>query len=99
MSAWSGRIQDDSKSGWRKTAADFDEAIAKAGLLWEKSAETAKTATGGHGGRCKDRPSGVSLFGQKSDAYKSPYASKTSGNPVINAGLRKGVYGGKTKES
>nr|WP_142411172.1 UvrD-helicase domain-containing protein [Clostridium sp. Marseille-P7770] len=73
--------QDDSKSGWRKTAADFDEAIAKAGLLWEKSAETAKTAIGGHGGRCKDRPSGVSLFGQKSDAYKSPYVSKTSGTP------------------
>lgn len=99
MSAWSGRIQDDSKSGWRKTADAYKDLAEEAGLPWAKSADASGKAEGGHSGRFKDRPSGVSLFGQKSDAYKSPYASKTSGNPVINAGLWKGVYGGKTKES
>ena len=69
--------QDDSKSGWRKTADAYKDLAEEAGLPWAKSAD----ASGGHSGRFKDRPSGVSLFGQKSDAYKSPYASKTSGTP------------------
>ena len=73
--------QDDSKSGWRKTADAYKDLVEEAGLPWAKSAEASGKAEGGHSGRFKDRPSGVSLFGQKSDAYKSPYASKTSGTP------------------
>ena len=73
--------QDDSKSGWRKTADAYKDLAEEAGLPWAKSADASGKAEGGHYGRFKDRPSGVSLFGQKSDAYKSPYASKTSGTP------------------
>ena len=73
--------QDDSKSGWRKTADAYKDLAEEAGLPWAKSADASGKAEGGHSGRFKDRPSGVSLFGQKSDAYKSPYASKTSGTP------------------
>ena len=73
--------QDDSKSGWRKTADAYKNLAEEAGLPWAKSADASGKAEGGHSGRFKDRPSGVSLFGQKSDAYKSPYASKTSGTP------------------
>ena len=73
--------QDDSKSGWRKTADAYKDLADEAGLPWAKSADASGKAEGGHSGRFKDRPSGVSLFGQKSDAYKSPYASKTSGTP------------------
>ena len=73
--------QDDSKSGWRKTADAYEDLAEEAGLPWAKSADASGKAEGGHSGRFKDRPSGVSLFGQKSDAYKSPYASKTSGIP------------------
>ena len=73
--------QDDSKSGWRKTADAYKDLAEEAGLPWAKSADASGEAEGGHSGRFKDRPSGVSLFGQKSDAYKSPYASKTSGTP------------------
>ena len=73
--------QDDSKSGWRKTADAYEDLAEEAGLPWAKSADASGKAEGGHSGRFKDRPSGVSLFGQKSDAYKSPYASKTSGTP------------------
>ena len=73
--------QDDSKSGWRKTADAYKDLAEEAGLPWAKSADASGKAEGVHSGRFKDRPSGVSLFGQKSDAYKSPYASKTSGTP------------------
>ena len=73
--------QDDSKSGWRKTGDAYKDLAEEAGLPWAKSADASGKAEGGHSGRFKDRPSGVSLFGQKSDAYKSPYASKTSGTP------------------
>ena len=73
--------QDDSNSGWRKTADAYKDLAEEAGLPWAKSADASGKAEGGHSGRFKDRPSGVSLFGQKSDAYKSPYASKTSGTP------------------
>jgi len=73
--------QDDSKSRWRKTADAYKDLAEEAGLPWAKSADASGKAEGGHSGRFKDRPSGVSLFGQKSDAYKSPYASKTSGTP------------------
>ena len=73
--------QDDSKSGWRKTADAYKDLAEEAGLPWAKSADASGKAEGGHSGRFKDRPSGVSLFGQKSDAYKSPYASKISGTP------------------
>ena len=73
--------QDDSKSGGRKTADAYKDLSEEAGLPWAKSADASGKAEGGHSGRFKDRPSGVSLFGQKSDAYKSPYASKTSGTP------------------
>ena len=73
--------QDDSKSGWRKTADAYEDLAEEAGLPWAKSADASGKEEGGHSGRFKDRPSGVSLFGQKSDAYKSPYASKTSGTP------------------
>lgn len=73
--------QDDSKSGWRKTADAYKDLAEEAGLPWAKSADASGKAEGGHSGRFKDRPSGVSLFGQKSDAYKSPYESKTSGTP------------------
>ena len=73
--------QDDSKSGWRKTADAYKDLAEEAGLPWAKSADASGKAEGGHSGRFKDRPSGVSLFGQKLDAYKSPYASKTSGTP------------------
>ena len=73
--------QDDSKSGWRKNADAYKDLAEEAGLPWAKSADASGKAEGGHSGRFKDRPSGVSLFGQKSDAYKSPYASKTSGTP------------------
>ncbi len=73
--------QDDSKSGGRKTADAYKDLAEEAGLPWAKSADASGKAEGGHSGRFKDRPSGVSLFGQKSDAYKSPYASKTSGTP------------------
>ena len=73
--------QDDSKSGWRKTADAYKDLAEEAGLPWAKSADASGKAEDGHSGRFKDRPSGVSLFGQKSDAYKSPYASKTSGTP------------------
>ena len=73
--------QDDSKSGWRKTADAYKDLAEEAGLPWAKSADASGKAEGGHSGRFKDRPSGVSLFGQKSDAYKSPYVSKTSGTP------------------
>ena len=73
--------QDDSKSGWRKTADAYKDLAEEAGLPWAKSADASGKAEGGHSERFKDRPSGVSLFGQKSDAYKSPYASKTSGTP------------------
>ena len=73
--------QDDSKSGWRKTADAYKDLAEEAGLPWAKSADASGKAEGGHSGKFKDRPSGVSLFGQKSDAYKSPYASKTSGTP------------------
>ena len=73
--------QDDSKSGWRKTADAYKDLAEEAGLPWAKSDDASGKAEGVHSGRFKDRPSGVSLFGQKSDAYKSPYASKTSGTP------------------
>ncbi len=89
--------QDDSKSGWRKTADAYKDLAEEAGLPWAKSADASGKAEGGHSGRFKDRPSGVSLFGQKSDAYKSPYASKTSGTPSSTPAFGKAFTVEKTK--
>ncbi len=72
--------QDDTKTGWKKAADAYKDIAEEAGLPWAKSSDTAgKTA--GHTGRFQNRPAGVSLFGQKSDAYKNPYASSTSAAP------------------
>lgn len=72
--------QDDTKTGWKKAADSYKDIAEEAGLPWAKSSDTAGKTTG-HTGRFQNRPAGVSLFGQKSDAYKNLYASSTSAAP------------------
>ena len=72
--------QDDSETGWKK-ASDFSRDPAEeAGFPWAKNSDIDGKA-GGHAGRFQNRPAGVSLFGQRSDTYKNPYASGTSAAP------------------
>ena len=73
--------QDDSKTGWKKMADAYRNLPEEAGLPWAKASGADGKAAGGHTGRFQNRPAGVSLFGQKSDAYKNPYASGTSAVP------------------
>ncbi len=72
--------QDDTKAVWKKAADAYKDLAEEAGLPWAKNSDVAGKA-GGHTGRFQNRPVGVSLFGQKSDAYKNPYASGTSATP------------------
>ena len=73
--------QDDSKTGWKKMADAYRNLPEEAGLPWAKASGADGKAADGHTGRFQNRPAGVSLFGQKSDAYKNPYASGTSAAP------------------
>ena len=73
--------QDDSKTGWKKMADAYRNLPEEAGLPWAKASGADGKAADGHTGRFQNRPAGVSLFGQKSDAYKNPYASGTAGAP------------------
>ena len=73
--------QDDSKTGWKKVADAYRDLPEEAGLPWAKASGADGKAADGHTGRFQNRPAGVSLFGQKSDAYKNPYASGTSAAP------------------
>ena len=73
--------QDDSKTGWKKMADAYRNLPEEAGLPWAKASGADGKAADGHTGRFQNRPAGVSLFGQKSDAYKNPYASGTSAVP------------------
>ena len=73
--------QDDSKTGWKKMADAYRNLPEEAGLPWAKASGVDGKAADGHTGRFQNRPAGVSLFGQKSDAYKNPYASGTSAAP------------------
>ena len=73
--------QDDSKTGWKKMADACRNLPEEAGLPWAKASGADGKAADGHTGRFQNRPAGVSLFGQKSDAYKNPYASGTSAAP------------------
>lgn len=73
--------QDDSKTGWKKMADAYRNLPEEAGLPWVKASGADGKAADGHTGRFQNRPAGVSLFGQKSDAYKNPYASGTSAAP------------------
>ena len=71
--------RDDSKTGWMADA--YRNLPEEAGLPWAKASGADGKAADGHTGRFQNRPAGVSLFGQKSDAYKNPYASGTSAAP------------------
>ena len=73
--------RDDSKTGWKKVADAYRDFPEEAGLPWAKASGADGKAADGHTGRFQNRPAGVSLFGQKSDAYKNPYASGTSAAP------------------
>lgn len=73
--------QDDSKAGWKKMADAYRDLPEEAGLPWAKASGTDGKAADGHTGRFQNRPAGVSLFGQKTDVYKNPYASGTSAAP------------------
>lgn len=73
--------QDDSKTGWKKMADAYRNLPEEAGLPWAKASGADGKAADGHTGRFQNRPAGVSLFGQKSDAYKNPYASGISAAP------------------
>lgn len=73
--------RDDSKTGWKKVADAYRDLPEDAGLPWAKASGADGKTAGGHTGRFQNRPAGVSLFGQKSDAYKNPYASGTSASP------------------
>ena len=73
--------RDDSKTGWKKVADAYRELPEEAGLPWAKASGADGKTAGGHTGKFQNRPAGVSLFGQKSDAYKNPYASGTSTAP------------------
>lgn len=73
--------QDDSKTGWKKMADAYRNLPEEAGLPWAKASGADGKAADGHTGRFQNRPAGVSLFGQKSDAYKNLYASGTSAAP------------------
>ena len=73
--------RDDSKTGWKKMADAYRDLPEEAGLPWAKASGADGKAADGHTGRFQNRPAGVSLFGQKSDAYKNPYASGTSAAP------------------
>lgn len=73
--------QDDSKAGWKKMADAYRNLPEEAGLPWAKASGTDGKAADGHTGRFQNRPAGVSLFGQKTDVYKNPYASGTSAAP------------------
>ena len=73
--------RDDSKNGWKKVADAYRDLPEEAGLPWAKASGADGKTAGGHTGRFQNRPAGVSLFGQKSDAYKNPYASGTSASP------------------
>jgi len=73
--------QDDSKTGWKKMADAYRNLPEEAGLPWVKASGADGKAADGHTGRFQNRPAGVSLFGQKSDAYKNTYASGTSAAP------------------
>ena len=73
--------RDDSKTGWKKMADAYRNLPEEAGLPWAKASGADGKAADGHTGRFQNRPAGVSLFGQKSDAYKNPYASGTSTAP------------------
>lgn len=73
--------QDDSKAGWKKMAYAYRNLPEEAGLPWAKASGTDGKAADGHTGRFQNRPAGVSLFGQKTDVYKNPYASGTSAAP------------------
>ena len=73
--------QDDSKTGWKKMAdgtGTFRRKQDFRGRRLPARTEKRQTVTPG---RFQNRPAGVSLFGQKSDAYKNPYASGTSAAP------------------
>ena len=72
---------DDSKTGWKKMPDAYRDLPEDAGLPWAKASGAEGKTAGGHTGRFQNRPAGVSLFGQKSDAYKNPYASGTSASP------------------
>ena len=63
--------QDDSKTGWKKMADAYRNLPEEAGLPWAKASGADGKAADGHTGRFQNRPAGVSLFGQKSDAYHS----------------------------
>ena len=73
--------QDDSKAGWKKMADAYRNLPEEAGLPWAKASGTDGKAADSHTGRFQNRPAGVSLFGQKTDVYKNPYASGTSAAP------------------
>ena len=73
--------RDDSKTGWKKMADAYRDLPEEAGLPWAKASGTDGKAADGHTGRFQNRPAGVSLFGQKTDVYKNPYASGTSAAP------------------
>ena len=73
--------RDDSKTGWKKVADAYRDLPEEAGLPWAKASGADGKAADGHTGRFQNRPAGVSLFGQKSDDYKNPYASGTSAAP------------------
>ena len=62
--------RDDSKTGWKKMADAYRNLPEEAGLPWAKASGADGKAADGHTGRFQNRPAGVSLFGQKSDAYK-----------------------------
>ena len=63
--------RDDSKTGWKKMADAYRNLPEEAGLPWAKASGADGKAADGHTGRFQNRPAGVSLFGQKSDAYKN----------------------------
>ena len=73
--------RDDSKTGWKKMADAYRDLPEEAGLPWAKASGADGKAADGHTGRFQNRPAGVSLFGQKTDVYKNPYASGTSAAP------------------
>lgn len=73
--------RDDSKTGWKKMADAYRDLPEEAELPWAKASGTDGKAADGHTGRFQNRPAGVSLFGQKTDVYKNPYASGTSAAP------------------
>ena len=89
--------QDDSKAGWKKMADAYRNLPEEAGLPWAKASGTDGKAADGHTGRFQNRPAGVSLFGQKTDVYKNPYASGTSAAPKNTPTFGKSFTVEKTK--